>query len=145
MSNDAPPVLGQLNLVVADMATSVRFYRRLGLVIDDRGAWGAHHVEAVLPNGFKLELDSETFARRWDAGWRGERRPGRNVIGFGLPSREAVDARYADLVAAGYASQQPPLDAFWGARYAIVEDPDGNPIGLMSPIDPARRSAPPAL
>ena len=37
-------------------------------------------------------------------------------------------------------SQQPPFDAFWGARYAIVEDPDGNSVGLMSPVDPTRRS-----
>ena len=27
-----------------------------------------------------------------------------------------------------------------GARYAVVEDPDGNPVGLMSPIDAARRT-----
>jgi hypothetical protein len=47
-------------------------------------------------------------------------------------------------MAAGYVGQQPPYDAFWGARYAIVEDPDGNPGGRMSPLDPARRSAPPA-
>ena len=50
---------------------------------------------------------------------------------------------YADLTGAGYAGQQPPYDAFWGARYAVVEDPDGNPVGLMSPLDPAYRSAPP--
>ena len=56
-----------------------------------------------------------------------------------------MDARYADLTAAGYRGQQPPWDAFWGARYAVVEDPDGNPVGLMSPIDPARRSAAPAV
>jgi len=40
--------------------------------------------------------------------------------------------------------QQAPYDAFWGARYAIVEDPDGNAVGLMSPIDPDRRTAPPS-
>lgn len=27
-----------------------------------------------------------------------------------------------------------------GARYAIVEDPDGNYVGVMSPSDPARRA-----
>jgi uncharacterized glyoxalase superfamily protein PhnB len=34
---------------------------------------------------------------------------------------------------------------FWGARYAIVEDPDGNHVGVMSPSDPDRRRAPPDL
>ena len=42
------------------------------------------------------------------------------------------------LIAAGHTALQPPYDAFWGARYAIVEDPDGNAVGLMGPIDRAR-------
>jgi uncharacterized glyoxalase superfamily protein PhnB len=49
------------------------------------------------------------------------------------------------VTGAGYGSQQPPYDAFWGSRYAIVEDPDGNAVGLMSPVDPTRRSTPPAV
>lgn len=35
-----------------------------------------------------------------------------------------------------------PYDAVWGPRYAVVEDPDGNAVGIMSPIDPQRRSDP---
>jgi len=66
------------------------------------------------------------------------------VIGFRVPSRDAVDQTYEDLTSAGYGGQQSPYDAFWGARFAVVEDPDGNSVGLMSPIDPAHRTAPPA-
>ena len=65
------------------------------------------------------------------------------VIGFALPTREAVDERYAELTSAGYAGRQPPFDAFWGARYAIVADPDGHDVGLMSPMDSSRRTWPP--
>ena len=32
------------------------------------------------------------------------------------------------------------LPTSWGARYAVVEDPDGNAVGIMSPSDPDRRS-----
>ena len=145
MPTDAPPVLAQLNLVVADMAASVAFYRLLGLTIDDTRPYAAHHIDVVMPGGFTLELDSIEFAKRWDAGWRGASGTGRNVIGFNLPSRQAVDDLFAKLTAAGHAGQQAPCDAFWGARYAVVEDPDGNPVGLMSPIDPGRRSAPPSM
>ena len=28
-------------------------------------------------------------------------------------------------------------DAFWGARYAVVSDPDGNGVGIIDPVDPA--------
>ena len=71
-------------------------------------------------------------------------KPG-TMISFQLPSREAVDALHDKLTAAGYESRQAPYDAFWGARFAIVADPDGRDVGLMSPSDPARRSAPPEL
>ncbi|MEO9254687.1 MAG: VOC family protein, partial [Tepidiformaceae bacterium] len=63
--------------------------------------------------------------------------------GFQLPTRDAVDALYEKLTAAGTPAQQPPFDAFWGARYAIVSDPDGNAVALMSPRDPAMGSETP--
>jgi len=144
------PVLNQLDLVARDVDASIAFYRRLGLDVPESRVWrtatGAHHVDLDLPNGFVLHIDSAALAQRFDAGWRepSDRR-GRVVIGFSLPSRAAVDARFAELVAAGYAASQPPHDTFWGARYAVIEDPDGNPVGLMSPLDPARRTAPPPL
>jgi uncharacterized glyoxalase superfamily protein PhnB len=99
-----------------------------------------------MPNGLELEFDSVALAKEYNAGWReppsGE---SRGIIGFQLGSRDAVDERYAELTGAGYASRQEPFDAFWGARYAIVADPDGNGVGLMSPMDPARRTAPPSI
>jgi catechol 2,3-dioxygenase-like lactoylglutathione lyase family enzyme len=143
MATDASPLLAQINLVVADMAASVAFYRRLGLTIDDTHRWASDHINVRMPNGFSLELDSVRFAARWNAGSRRDAGAGRAVIGFNVASRAAVDAIYADLVQAGHAGQQPPYDAFWGARYAVAEDPDGNPVGLMSPIDAAYRSATP--
>ncbi len=51
------------------------------------------------------------------------------VLGVSVASRDKVDEVYAGLVDAGYPGRQPPYDAFWGSRYAIVEDPDGNPVG----------------
>jgi len=64
------------------------------------------------------------------------------VIGFKVRGREEVDVIYADLTGAEYVGQQEFYDAFWGARYAIVEDPSGNAVGIMSPVDPSRRAAP---
>jgi uncharacterized glyoxalase superfamily protein PhnB len=96
-----------------------------------------------MPGGFSLELDTAESVRRWHAGWRADPASVGVVIGFALPSREAVDERYVELTAAGHVGRQPPFDAFWGARYAIVADPDGNDVGLMSPIDQSRRKWPP--
>ncbi len=138
------PVMNQLNLVVADMDATLAFYRRLGLDIpaDAAARSGGHHAEVSLPNGFTLEFDSPKLAKSYNPGSRGPGGGG-SLLGFSLPTRETVDARYAELIGAGYAGSQAPYDAFWGARYAVVADPDGNQVGLMSPIDPERRSAPP--
>ena len=141
--SDDPPDLHMLNVLVRDMAASVEFYRRLGVVAPDVGDGSGVHRQLRMPNGFSLELDTADSARVWHAGWRADPASVRVVIGFALPTREAVDQRYAELTAAGYVGRQPPFDAFWGARYAIVADPDGNDVGLMSPIDESRRTWPP--
>ena len=140
--SDTGPVLHQVNLVVTDMEAAVAFYRRLGLTIEDTAPeWDPHHRTVTTPGGLDFDIDSVEFARQWGR-WP-DRAPGATaVLGLRLPSRERVDEVYADVVAAGYHGQQEPYDAFWGARYAIVQDPDGNPVGLMSEPDPARRSAP---
>jgi uncharacterized glyoxalase superfamily protein PhnB len=141
--SDRPPDLHMLNLVVGDMSASLDFYRRLGIAVPlGEDAAGAH-VQLRMPGGFSLELDTAESAQLWHAGWRADPASVGVVIGFSLPTREAVDERYAELTSAGYAGRQPPFDAFWGARYAIVADPDGNDVSLMSPLDESRRTWPP--
>jgi catechol 2,3-dioxygenase-like lactoylglutathione lyase family enzyme len=143
---DERPVLDQINLVVRNMDASVEFYRLLGVAVPERDPlWDEHHRSAEVPGGLDLDLDSEEFAPTWNEGFSGsDGRPGL-VLGFKVGDRDDVDRLYERVIAAGYRSQQAPYDAFWGSRYAIVEDPDGNAVGVMSPIDPTRRSAPPEL
>ncbi len=134
-------VLDKLNIVVRDMKAAVDFYRRLGIEIPETlPEWQAHHRTADMDGEVDLDFDSTAFTRQWDAGWPASRTGA--VIGFRVATREDVDDLYEELTAAGHVGQQAPYDAFWGARYAIVEDPSGNAVGLMSPIDPARRSRP---
>lgn len=137
-------VLAQLNIVVQDMDAAVDFYQRLGLEIPDTlPDWQAHHRSAE-PEGegqIDFALDSTAFAPQWSGGWPASK-PG-VVVGFRVATREDVDDLYNELTSAGHVGQQAPYDTFWGARYAIVEDPSGNAVGLMSPVDPARRSRPP--
>jgi catechol 2,3-dioxygenase-like lactoylglutathione lyase family enzyme len=139
---DAAPDLHMLNVVVSDMAATVGFYRRLGVAAGEDQDLSGPHVQIRMPSGFSLELDTVESARLWHAGWRADPTSVGVVIGFALASREAVDERYAELTSAGSIGRQPPFDAFWGARYAIVADPDGNDVGLMSPIDESRQTWP---
>ncbi|MHB8415609.1 MAG: VOC family protein [Acidiferrobacteraceae bacterium] len=154
-ANVTPPALptlrlNQVNLVCHDVDASLAFYRALGIEIVEapHGSDGIRHARARFPDGFLLEFDNELLARVYNAAWRhdkGSRQDcSRIVIGITLPTREAVDQCYAALTAAGYAGRQCPFDAFWGQRYAVVADPDGHDVGLMSPADEARRTWPPA-
>ena len=159
------PILDQLDLVVRDMEKSMAFYRLIGLDIPDGAIWstqsGAHHVMMRMPGGFELALASYALAAVYNAGWRqpraeertgqttSEARPydagGRTVMSFRLQDAAAVDAAYERITGAGYRSAQPPYYAFWGSRYAIVVDPDGNHVGLMGPTERAHRGEPPRI
>lgn len=59
-----------------------------------------------------------------------------------VDTREDVDRLHAKIQAAGHRLGQEPYDAFFGSRYAIVIDPDGNQVGLKSPIDGTRKYEP---
>jgi len=135
--------LEQVNIVVGDMDAMAAFYRQLGVNLGDGvPQWAPHHRNTGTQEGVDLDLDSESFASVWNAGW-----PGGSgvVLGFRVEDRATVDRTYAELTRAGYPSQQPPYDAFWGARYAVVSDPDGNSVGIMSPVDEGLRTAPPPV
>jgi catechol 2,3-dioxygenase-like lactoylglutathione lyase family enzyme len=145
------PILDQINLVCGDLGASIAFYRRLGVKIPDARVWrtptGAHHATAAdqsAAQAIDFDLDSAAFAQMWNKGWKGRTDlRGRVVVGFRVPTRMDVDNVFNDMTGAGYRGLQEPHDAFWGARYAIIEDPDGIAVGLMSPVSPDRKAPPP--
>lgn len=96
--------LDMIGIVVEDMKRALDFYRLLGLSIPEAMDGEAH-----------VEID--------DGGVR---------LAFLCDSRDELDARYEAIVGNGYASHREPWDAFWGQRYAIVIDPDGNLISLFA-------------
>lgn len=139
---DDRPTLDQINLVVRSMSPAVEFYRLLGVDIDEPPApWADHHRTAETGDGIDLDLDSSRFASQWNQGWPADRDG--VVLGFRVTERDTVDAIYARLTGVGHTGLQPPYDAFWGARYALVSDPAGNSVGIMSRVDPDRRTRPP--
>jgi catechol 2,3-dioxygenase-like lactoylglutathione lyase family enzyme len=152
------PRFNQLNIVCGDPEASLAFYRRLGVDIPEERVWrtntGAHHSSAVTDapqegsegEGAGLDLDSTQAARHWNAGWKGNPTlAGKVVVGFSVASRAEVDRIYADMTGAGHRGLQPPCDAFWGARFAVIEDPDGIAVGLQSPRSDDKRAPPPEV
>ena len=125
-----------IGLVVADMAASLAFYRRLGLSIAPQ-ADGEPHVEAPIGDGLLLVWDTVEIIRSFDPDWTAPTGDARAALGFRCDSPAEVDRRYAELTAAGYPGHKAPWDAFWGQRYTTVRDPDGNSVDLLAPLPAA--------
>ncbi len=137
-------VFDQISLVARDVAKSAAFYGTLGVSFPNRGDHTTYHATADGLDGLDFTLDRTDFAEYWNPGWAGRADlAGRVVVGFRVESRAEVDAKCATIAKAGYKVLTEPHDAFWGARYAVVEDPDGVAVGIMSPSDPAMRVWPP--
>jgi catechol 2,3-dioxygenase-like lactoylglutathione lyase family enzyme len=127
------PTVSVIGVVVSDMATSLAFYRRLGLDIP-AGADDQPHVEADLPGGLRLAWDTEETIRSFDPSWTPPPARGRIGLAFACAGPADVDATYAAMVDAGAPSHLEPWDAFWGQRYASILDPDGNGVDLFAPL-----------
>jgi catechol 2,3-dioxygenase-like lactoylglutathione lyase family enzyme len=130
------PRIAVIELVVADMAASLAFYRRLGVDLPAE-ADAQPHVEAELPGGLKLAWDTVDTIRSFDPAWAPPSGGHRAALAFTCDDPDEVDAVYAGLVDAGYDGHLKPWDAFWGMRYATLRDPDGNAVDLFAPLPPA--------
>ena len=127
------------------MQASRAFYARFGLDFGDEGdpLWDQHHVSAPAQRRHPASTSTSTAPRsspKWDT--RVARRYRRRPRLQGRHDATRSTPWLATLAADGVPVQQPPCDAFWGARYAIVSDPDGNAVGIMSPVDPDRSRSP---
>jgi uncharacterized glyoxalase superfamily protein PhnB len=125
------PTLDAFGLVVADMAAALAFYRLLGLDIPAE-ADDAPHVDVDLGGGVRLMFDTVDTIRSFDPDWQPPSGGHRVGLAFRCPTPDAVDEVHARLVAAGHQSHKEPWDAFWGQRYAMLRDPDGNGVDLYA-------------
>jgi catechol 2,3-dioxygenase-like lactoylglutathione lyase family enzyme len=127
------PRMDMIGVAVRDMAASLAFYRRLGLEIPD-GAESEAHVEATAPGGLRVAWDTVEVMQSFDPGWAPATGGAAFSLAFLVDSPAEVDSLYAELTGAGHAGHLAPWDAFWGQRYAVVRDPDGNDVALFAAL-----------
>lgn len=122
-----------VGIVVEDMAASLAFYRLLGLDIPPE-ADDERHVEISTPGGFRIAWDTLELVKSIHDEWT-EPMGHRMGLAFRCENPDDVDALYQRVVQAGYRVRKPPWNAFWGQRYAVVVDPDGNLVDLFAGLD----------
>jgi len=125
------PELNAIGIVVSDMATSIRFYRLLGVDVPETPGEG--HVDTFLANGVRFMLDSEETVLGFRPDWK--RETGNQLaLAFECGSAAEVDEVYARVTEGGFGGEKEPWDAFWGQRYAQLRDPDGVPVDLYASL-----------
>ena len=125
------PQLNAIGIVAADIGSTIRFYRQLGVDLPESGEEG--HIEATLPNGVRLMVDREDVILSFRPDWK--RETGNQIsLAFECASPAEVDELYARVVDAGFKGEKEPWDAFWGQRYAQLVDPDGVPVDLFAAL-----------
>ena len=125
----AVPQLDAIGIVSSDLARTRAFYRLLGIEL----AEGDDHVEATMPNGLRLMVDTEDVIRSFYPEW-GRATGNQLALAFACDSPAEVDELYGKVVAAGFDGEKEPWDAFWGHRYAQLRDPDGVPVDLFAAL-----------
>ncbi|HEY4235991.1 MAG TPA: VOC family protein [Gaiellaceae bacterium] len=123
------PQLDAIGIVSSDLARTRAFYALFGIDL----AEGDDHVEATMPNGLRLMVDTEDVIRSFNPDWT--RSDGNQLaLAFACGSPAEVDELYARVVAAGFEGEKEPWDAFWGHRYAQLRDPDGVGVDLFAAL-----------
>ncbi len=128
--------LDAIGVIVSDMERAIGFYERLGLEFaSEPSIEGQGHVEAALPGGLRLMLDTEAVIGSFDPEWLPPTGGPRVALAFLCESPADVDRVYRELIAIGAGVRKEPWDAPWGQRYAQLADPDGNVLDLFAPLE----------
>ncbi|MFP3906942.1 MAG: hypothetical protein ACLFRV_12245 [Acidimicrobiales bacterium] len=146
------PRVDQVNVVVGDVVGAAQFLADLGVDLPAAPeGWEAHHRSIptatslhgghdLVEPAFGIDLDSNAFARWWGAlapSFSGV------VVDLRVDERSEVDHLYERAISIGGTALKDPYDAFWGARFAVIEGPGPIAVGIMSVPDAAHRTAPP--
>ena len=120
-----PARISIVTLGVDDVARSKAFYEALGW--DVAGAVGEDICWFRTSDSYLGLFGREDLAK--DAGMRSEPTAefGGITLAICLESEDAVDAAFAEAVAAGARVMKPAVRAEWGGYSGYVADPDGHP------------------
>ena len=124
-------MLDAIGVVSRDIQKSVDFYKIFGIELRQEG--GPDHWEGKTSSGLRLMIDSVTLIQKLNPAWTAPTGSGL-ILCFKQNSAADVDQLFHQVVNAGFRPVKEPWDAFWGQRYASVEDPDGNQVDIFADL-----------
>jgi uncharacterized glyoxalase superfamily protein PhnB len=124
--------MNAIGIVTADMKRSLDFYRSAGVAVPEFDP-NEDHAQCDLGNGVNLMWDTVALVLQLTPNYK--HGSGASIgMCFECSGPAEVDQVYKRVVDAGFESEREPWDAFWGQRYAIVKDPDGNAVSFYAPL-----------
>lgn len=123
--------LDMVGIVVSDMAKAIEFYGVLGFKVI--GEPKQAYVE-LANQGIRISLNTRDMI----AGIYGfvpESQGDKIELAFLCETPAEVNEVTAAIKLAGYEVFKEPWDAFWGQRYAIIKDLDGNLLSLFANLE----------
>jgi catechol 2,3-dioxygenase-like lactoylglutathione lyase family enzyme len=123
------PRLNAVGVTTSDLARTVEFYRLLGFEFpeykEDEG-----HIEARTSDGSaRLMIDTKQIVK--DIIGEDPKPGNHSSFAVEYASPQEVNLVAKGVKEAGFLVSKEPWDAFWGQRYAIVEDPDGYKVEFI--------------
>lgn len=129
-----PAKFDAVGVIVDDKASTLEFYRKVGLEFPADVEAGEGHFEATNTGSVRIMFDTVEEIQKFAPDWKSSAGNGRFSLAFLCTSPEEVDSIYVELTSLGYHGEKEPWDAFWGQRYAILHDPSGNEVDLFAPL-----------
>ena len=116
-------------LLIEDLPRSLAFYRRLGVEFPSDAD---QRIDVQVPIGDNHQLVLTTSFAQVDVDRQPPSGGSRVMLEFFVDGNAAVDAKYAELMEAGYQSRREPFTTYFGAYMCLVDDPDGNTVLLTA-------------
>ncbi|WP_433180308.1 VOC family protein [Actinoallomurus sp. CA-150999] len=126
------PRLAVISIITDDMPAAIAFYESCGLQLSGGGPNEPHSEFGGA--GIKVMLDTREVVTGIDPHWKPPSGGHAMALAFDCGTPDDVDATFDRMVAAGAGVGKKPWDAFWGQRYAVITDPDGNPVDLFAAL-----------
>ena len=125
--------LDAISLTSTDLEKSVEFYSLLGFIFSKFEKDEKHIEPQTKPGEVRLMIDAADLIESIT----GSKPIPANHSSFAILCKNPVevDEVAKSIKAKGFTVIKEPWDAFWGQRYAIVQDPDGYMIDLFAPLE----------
>ncbi|KKQ36677.1 MAG: Quinone binding protein [Candidatus Roizmanbacteria bacterium GW2011_GWA2_37_7] len=124
--------LNAVGVASSDLTKTISFYILLGFKFSEVSDDGKHIETTITSSSARLMIDSKDIVK--DIIGEDPKPGNHSMFAIEYETANEVDTVVQKLKDAGFTVVKKPWNAFWGQRYAVVEDPDGYKVDLYAQL-----------